>query len=156
MKKYEEIEGDNWCNIDTGEKYEGRMYKVSETERGEKEVSNGKYFWKIWAISGIERLGNMEIVFLVRIMAYVEAKDNTIRMDGEAMTVKEMSEVTGIGYSRLSETVNGMVGKKVMGKHSTGIVEYVGRRKSIYSVNPYIICKGKMVNKRICEYYTGG
>ena len=155
MKKYEEIEGDSWCNVETGEKYEGSLYRVSESEKKEREVSNGKYFWKIWSVSGIEKLGNMEIVFLVRIMVYVDEKDNTIRKNGEAMTVKEMSEVTGLGYSRLSEAVKGMIEKKVMGRHSTEIVEYVGRRSVIYSVNPYIMCKGKMVNRKICDYYTG-
>lgn len=155
MKKYEEIEGDNWCNVDTGEKYEGRMYKVSETEKKESEVSNGKYFWKIWAVSGIGNLENMEIVFLIRIMSYVNEKDNTIRMKGEAMTVREMSDVTGLGYSRLSEAVKTMVEKKVLGKHSTDMLEYAGRRSIIYSVNPYIMCKSKMVNRKICEYYTG-
>lgn len=155
MKKYEDIEGSIWCNVETGEMVEGRICRVSEVDSASKEVSNGKFFWKIWSGSGIERLENMEIVFLIRIMPYVEVKDNTIRRDGEVMTVKEMSEVTGVGYSRLSETVKGMVEKKVMGKHSTEIVEYVGRRGSVYSVNPYIICKGKMVSKRICEYYTG-
>lgn len=154
MKKYEVIEGD-WCNVDTGEKYEGSLYRVSESEKREREVSNGKYFWKIWSASGIEKLGNMEIVFLVRIMVYVDEKDNTIRKNGEAMTVKEMSEVTGLGYSRMSEAVKGMIEKKVMGRHSTEIVEYVGRRSVIYSVNPYIMCKGKMVNRKICDYYTG-
>ena len=155
MKKYEDIEGTNRCNADTGEKIEGRICKVREVVSTTKEVSNGTLFWKIWAGSGIERLENMEIVFLIRIMTYVDARDNTIRRNGEAMNVKEMGEVTGIGYSRLSETVKSMVEKKVMGKHSTGIVEYIGRRSVIYSVNPYIICKGKMVNKKVCEYYTG-
>lgn len=155
MKHYEEIEGNNWCNVDTGEKINGRMYRVSEVTSTAKEVSNG-YFWRVWSGSGIEKLENMEIVFLVRIMGYVEVKDNTIRKNGEAMTVKEMSEVTGVGYSRLSETVKGLVEKRVMGKHSTDIVEYIGRRSVIYSVNPYIVCKGKMVNKKICEYYIPG
>lgn len=156
MKKYEKIEGDNWCNVDTGEKYEGGMYKVSEAVNDTKEVSNGKYFCKIWSASGIEKLGGMEIIFLIRIMVYVDASDNTIRLNGEVMTVKEMAEVTGIGYSRLSEAIKWMVERKVMGKHSTEVVKYVGRRKSVYSVNPYIICKSKMVNRRICDYYTSG
>ena len=155
MKKYEDIEGNSWCNVETGEKIEGKICKVSEVVSTTKEVSNGSLFWRIWSGSGIEKLENMEIVFLIRIMSYVDHRDNTIRKNGEAMTVKEMADATGMGYSRLSETVKGMVEKRVMGKHSTDIVEYIGRRSIIYSVNPYIICKGKMVNRQICEYYTG-
>lgn len=137
----------------SGEIHRPEKAKVTiETEQGSKAVDNG-LFVKIWQNSEIEKLGSMEIVFLVRIAKYLDHRDNTIRLNGEAMTVKEMSEVAEIGYARLTETIKGMIEKKVMGKHSTEETEYRGRRKVIYSVNPNVICKGRMIDKRIIEYY---
>lgn len=119
------------------------------------EVSNGLFF-KGWLSSGVERLDDTEIGFLVRIMRYLEHSDNTIRMDNEVMSVKEMAAVTGREYTRLSRLVNCLVEKRVMGRHSTEMVKYTGRRKTVYTVNPYIFCKGKMINKRVIEYYKPG
>lgn len=126
-----------------------------ETESETGQVSNG-LFCKVWMESGIERLEDVEIGFLVRIMKYVDHRDNTIRKNGEVMTVKEMAGELGKEYTRLSRMVSSLVEKRVMGKHSTEIVEYVGRRKTVYSINPYIMCRGKMVNKRIKEFYNIG
>jgi hypothetical protein len=138
---------------ETGAKLNEERDRVTvDGDSKSKKVTNG-LFSKVWVTGGLDKLGNMEIAFLIRIMKYVDHRDNTIRNDGEAMTVKEMSEVTGIGYARLSEAVKGMVEMKVMGKHSTGIVDYIGRRSVIYSVNPCVICKGTMIDKRICSYY---
>lgn len=131
----------------------GRL--TEEKDSTTSQVSNGLFF-KGWMDSGIERLGDNEIAFLIRIMKYVDHRDNTIRQKGEVMTVKEMAVALGKEYTRLSRMVNGLVEKKVMGKHSTEIVEYVGRRKTVYSVNPYILCKGKMLNKQIKEFYIIG
>ena len=122
------------------------------TESTLMEVSGG-LFNKMWADSGIEKLEDAEIGFLVKIIRYVRATDNTIRLKDEVMTVKEMAKVTGKEYTRLSRLVSELIEKKVMGKHSTEIVEYSGRRKTVYTVNPYILCKSKMVNKRVVEYY---
>ena len=138
---------------DTGAKLNEERDRVTvDGDSKSKRVSNG-LFSKVWVTGGLDRLGNMEIAFLIRIMKYVDHKDNTIRIDGEAMTVKEMADVTGMSYSRLAGSVRGMVEMKVMGKHSTDEVEYIGRRSVIYSVNPCVICKGTMIDKRICAYY---
>ena len=131
----------------------GKLTEEKESTTGQ--VSNGLFF-KGWLGSGLERLEDSEISFLIRIMRYVDYKDNTIRKNGEVMTVKEMSEAIGKEYTRLSRMVNGLVEKRVMGKHSTEIVEYVGRRKTVYTVNPYILCRGKMVNLKVRDYYGIG
>lgn len=139
----------------------GELHKLEESERvriererKDKVVDRGR-FGKVWIGSGIEELGSMETVFLVRIMGYIRYDDNSIRDGEEVMSVKEMSEATGIGYARLSEAIRGMVKDRVMGKHDTAMVEYRGRRKVVYTVNPYIVCRGRMINKRVCEYYGG-
>ena len=139
----------------------GEIHKVNEEaevaigkERGEKVVSNG-LFGKVWIGSGIEKLGSMEIVFLVRIMGYIRYEDNTIRDGEEVMSVKEMAAATGLGYARLSEAIKGMCRDRVMGKHDTREIEYRGRRKVVYSVNPYVVCRGRVVNRKICDYFLG-
>lgn len=140
---------------ENGEIHEVDGVKVTvQTEREDAPVENGMFF-KVWVESGIEGLDDAEIGFLVRIMKYVDHKDNTIRLNGEVMTVKEMAEVTGRGYARLSTMVKELVEKKVMGKHSTEIVEYKGRRSIVYSINPYVFCKGKMINKQVRDYFIG-
>lgn len=126
-----------------------------ETESTEGVVDNG-YFCKLWLNSGIETLEDSEISFLVKISQYLDYRDNTIRREGEVMTVKEMAEVTGREYTRLSKMVKGMCERKIMGKHSTEMVEYLGRRSVVYSVNPYVICRGRMINKRVRTYYNNG
>lgn len=128
---------------------------TEDVNSGKKQISNG-LFYKVWQGSGIEKLEDTEIGFLVRIMKYVDHRDNTIRFREEVMTVKEMAEATGREYTRLSKMVKGLLERKVMGKHSTEIVEYVGRRKAVYTVNPYIMCKGRMLNEKVKEYYIGG
>lgn len=139
-----------------GEIFRPKNGKLTEEEEsGKKQISNG-LFYKVWQESGLERLDDAEIGFLVRIMKYVDYRDNTIRLGEEVMTVKEMAEVTGREYTRLSKLVKGLVERKVMGKHSTEIVEYVGRRGTVYTVNPYIMCKGRMLNEKIKSYYVGG
>lgn len=141
---------------DNGVLHEVDGVKVTvQTQREDALVENGVFF-KGWIESGVEKLDDGEIGFLVRIMKYLDHRDNTIRQNGEVMTVKEMSEVTGRGYARLSTMVKELVEKKVMGKHSTSDVEYNGRRSVVYSVNPYIFCKGKMINKRVRDYYRIG
>ena len=92
---------------------------------------------------------------MIKIMKYVDHRDNTIRMNSEVMTVKEMASVTGREYTRLSKLVKGLVERKVMGRHSTDIIEYAGRRKTVYSINPYIVCKGRMINKQVRDYFIG-
>ena len=140
---------------DTGEFHRPSGAKVTvETESVEGVVNNG-YFCKMWLNSGIERLEDSEISFLVKISQYLDYRDNTIRREDEVMTVKEMAEVTGREYTRLSKMVKVMCERKIMGKHSTKIVEYLGRRTVVYSVNPYVICRGRMINKRVRTYYNG-
>lgn len=130
--------------------------KVSvDTGSMESEVSNG-YFCKLWTDSGVDGLEDVEIAFLVRISKYIDHRDNTIRMKDEVMTVKEMAEVVGREYTRLSKMVKGLCEKRVMGKHSTEIIEYSGRRGTVYTVNPYVICRGRMINKRVKSYYSIG
>lgn len=126
-----------------------------QTQREEAVVENGVFF-KGWIEGGIEKLDDGEIGFLVKLMRYLDHRDNTIRLNGEVMTVREMAEVTGRGYARLSTMVRGLVERKVMGKHSTDIVEYNGRRSVVYSVNPYVMCKGKVINKQVRDYYRIG
>ena len=139
---------------------EGKTHEVDgvkvtvQTEEDEAVVENGLFF-KGW-LEGMDFLEDVEIVFLIRIMKYVDHKDNTIRNKGEVMTVKEMAEKTGKEYTRLSRMVKELVEKKVMGKNSTETVEYAGRRRVVYSVNPYVFCRGRMINKEIREYYRTG
>ena len=141
---------------ETGVFHRAEGAKVTvETESTEKVVDSG-YFCKLWLESGIETLEDAEIGFLVRIGRYLDYRDNTIRKNGEVMTVREMADVTGREYTRLSRIVKGLIEKRVMGKHSTEIVEYTGRRKTVYTINPYVMCRGRMVNKRVRSYYTIG
>lgn len=133
---------------------EGAKVVVRDSEDDRKAVRGG-LFCKVW-LGGIERLEKSEIVFLVRIMEYLWYEDNTIRLDGEAMSVKEMAKATGIGYARLSESVRELIGKRVMGEHSVGIMKgYRGRRKRVYSVNPFVMCKGVMISKEVVDFYEG-
>lgn len=139
-----------------GEIHKFENGKITEQKKRDTgQVSNG-HFFKGWLDSGIETLEDGEISFLIRIMRYVDYTDNTIRLNGEVMTVKEMSVALGKEYTRLSRMVNGLVEKKVMGKHSTEIVQYAGRRKTVYSVNPYILCRGRMLNLKVRDYYGNG
>lgn len=138
-----------------GELHEVDGIKVTvQTQREDAPVENGTFF-KVWVESGVEGLEDAEIGFLVRIMKYVDHRDNTIRKDGEVMTVREMAEVMGREYTRFSKMVKGLLERKVMGKHSTEIVEYKGRRSVVYSINPYVACKGRMLNKQVRDYFAG-
>ena len=135
-----------------GELHETEQKKITIGEEDNRTVNGGK-FCKLW-IGSMENLGFTETTFLVRIARYVCCEDNTIRRDGEVMTIKEMADVTKLGYSRLVGVVNGLIEQKIMGKHDTSIVKYSGRRKYVYSVNPFVYCKLNAIDKNIVQYYS--
>lgn len=133
----------------------GERVEVGEKEEAEGAVRNG-LFCKVWkeGAEEISELEDMEIVFLGRIMRYVWYEDNTIRQGNEPMNVKEMAEATKISYARLSERIKDLIKRRVVGKHDSSVMKgYKGRRGIVYTINPYIYCKGVMIPKEIKRYF---
>lgn len=143
---------------DTGEVVnEGREMPVEEVEENEREAVRDGKFGKIWEAGMEEELEEKEIVIVWRLMKYVYYDDNTIRKEGEAMNVKEMAEVTGVSYARLSEWIDKLIKRRIIGIFSSKVMKgYKGRRKLVYVINPHIFCKAVMIPKEIMRYFSGG
>lgn len=137
---------------------DGEMYlsngKVKIEEEGDREAVTEGLFFKGWIGRGLEDLSEKEIGLLVKVMKYVRYEDNLIVDKGEPLTKTEISKLTGVGYERVVDVIKGLISKGVMYQHEIDMMEgYKGRRKSVYSINPYIMCRGKMIKKDICRFY---
>lgn len=101
-----------------------------------------------------------ELSFLVMILEYVSYEDCVVRKgghgNGEVMSLAEIAEAVGIEYTRASRIVSSLERKGVMGHHVTGSIlsGYKGVRNKVYTVNPYICCKGSTVNRAVYEFYN--
>lgn len=128
--------------------------KVRVEEEGDREAVTEGLFFKGWIGRGLEDLSEKEIGLLVKVMKYVSYEDNLIVDKGEPLTKAEIAKLTGIGYERTVGIIKGLISKGIMYRHEIKVMEgYKGRRTGVYSINPYIMCRGKMIKKEICRCY---
>lgn len=68
------------------------------------------------------------------------------------MSLKEISVVLGLDYSRCTRIINSLIQKGVIGLFKTGNPD-TGKIEKYYIVNPYIYTNGKNPEKAIVEFF---
>ncbi len=147
----------------------GEIYEVGEGEKFTKEkkvepsndVPLGRRMFMKLFISAAERMGEIltskEIVMVMRLAPYVSYTDCILRMNGrgEVMDVGDIAKALGMEKKNTYRIVSSLEKKGVMGHHVTGSIlpEYKGKARKVYTVNPFIYCKGQYVNRAVYEYY---
>lgn len=165
MKEREIVPSRELVDIETGERI-----VVGEGERlvKEKKVENEtpvpmkkeRQFMKIFldAAGKIAReLSATEVKMVVGLMPYVSYEDCCIREDGygEVMDIAGIAEALGEDKKKVYRVVASLEKKGVMGHHVTGSIlkGYKGQLRKVYTVNPFIYCRGKQINRVVYEYY---
>lgn len=124
----------------------------------QKEEHFVKFFYRVLPRL-LDELSNQEVKVFLALMPYVSYEDCVLRRTGrgnsEILTMKSISEVTGIDYSRIRKILPVLERKGVIGHHVTGsILEgHDGEKTKVYTVNPFIYFKGNCVNKMVYEFY---
>lgn len=146
----------NLCDTDTGERIEEPLYR-REVKRVElKDVK----FMKL-SIAGTQKmlkeLTPTEIVMVIGLAQFVSYEDCCIRIGGrgEVMSAQDIAKALEMDDAKVYRLIKSLEKKGVMGHHITGsILEgYEGKAKKVYTVNPFIYCKGRRVNKAVYDFY---
>lgn len=164
--KYRRHKNTDLVDRDTGDILNGETHEAyTEAVRDKREpveFREGGKFMKVFNNVLHElgrRLTPSELSFLILILEYVSYNDCVIReggrANGEVMGLQEMAEATEMEYTRVTRIVGQLERKGVMGHHVTGSIlrGYEGKARKVYTVNPYIVCKGKYVNGVVVEFY---
>lgn len=135
--------------------------KEPRDKREPVKFGEGSKFMKVFNSHELgRRLTQSELAFLILILEYVTYSDCVLRVggrsNGSVMGLQEMSEATGMEYTRVTRIVGQLERKGVMGHHVTGSIlkGYEGKARKVYTVNPNIVCKGKYVNGAVVEFYA--
>lgn len=161
MNKRERLP-DELVDPETGERFlagEGERY-YKETKSEESPAKIGRDFMKLF-ISSAEKmykeLTPAEIVMVMRLAQFVSYTDCVLRKNGrgEVMGVTDVAEVLELDKSYVYRIFGSLEKKGVIGHHVTGSIlkEYSGRARKVYTVNPFIYCKGEYVNRAVYDYY---
>ncbi len=108
----------------------------------------------------LDKLSPTEIAFVLGLIPYVSYGDCVLRKtrhgNSDVVTTKELSELMKIEYPTVRRLIASLEKKGVMGHHETGTIlkGYEGKKKRVYTVNPYIYFRGVLVNKTVYDYYN--
>lgn len=71
------------------------------------------------------------------------------------MGVKDIAKELGMEEGKVYRLISSLERKGVMGHHVTGSIlkGYEGKMKKVYTVNPFIYCRGVRVNREIYDFY---
>lgn len=152
---YERIEGDI-VDLDTGE----RIKDAYRKKREDAVPLKGVVFTKL-SISGAKRMVEVltptEIAMVIGLAPYVSYTDCCIRVGGrgEVMSAQDIAKALEMDDAKVYRLIKSLEEKGVMGHHVTGSIlkGYEGKVKKVYTVNPYIYCRGEKVNKVVYDFY---
>ena len=157
---YEKQDGTEWCNMETGEKIDGDMYRKKPSNKPASVELKGMIFMKL-SIEGarkmLERLTPTEITMAIGLIPYVSYFDCCIRVGGkgEVMSAQDIAKELGMDDAKVYRLIKSLEEKGVMGHHATGSIlsGYEGKIRKVYTVNPFIYCRGKKVNRSVYDFY---
>ncbi len=146
------------CDTETGERIEEVLYR-REVEGTPVEMKEGK-FMKL-SIRGaqkmIKELTPTEIAMVIGLAQFVSYEDCCIREGGrgEVMSAQDIAKAMDMDDAKVYRLIKSLEEKGVMGHHVTGSIlkGYEGKMKKVYTVNPFIYCKGKRVNRAVYDFY---
>lgn len=147
----------NIVDADTGEKVDELYQKVAEDT---KKIEKGKGFMKL-SISGAKRMLEIltptEITMVIGLVPYVSYTDCCLRRNGsgEVMNAQDIAKALEMDDAKVYRLIKSLEEKGVMGHHATGSIlkGYEGRVRKVYTVNPFIYCRGEKVNKTVYDFY---
>ena len=164
MKQREVVESRELMDVETGEIiYVGdgeKLVKERQVASEKPAIMKRMGFMKIFldAAGKIAReLSATEIKMIVGLMPYVSYEDCCIRWDGygEVMDVEDIAEALGEDKKKVYRVIASLEKKGVMGHHVTGSIlkGYKGKLRKVYTVNPFVCCRGTKINRAVYEYY---
>lgn len=152
---YERLQG-NIVDLDTGEKIEDAFRKTREDTVALKGVT----FTKLSIVGArkmLEVLTPTEITMVIGLAPYVSYVDCCIRAGGrgEVMSAQDIAKALEMDDAKVYRLIKSLEEKGVMGHHATGSIlnGYEGKVRKVYTVNPYIYCRGKKVNRAVYDFY---
>ena len=146
----------------------GEMYEAGEGERFVKEkrvedpycTAREEGFMKVYldaAKKMARELTGTEMAMVIGLMPYVSYTDCCIRVGGvgEVMDIDDIANALEMDKKKVYRLISSLEKKGVMGHHVTGSIlkGYEGKVRKVYTVNPFIYCKGKRVNKAVYDFY---
>lgn len=155
---YEKIER-NLCDADTGEKIEEPTYRRKEADEESPVKIKGGAFMKAYDASlrkMYKELTPTEIAMVLGLAPYVSYTDCCLRhKTGELMDANDIATELGIEKRKAYRLLSSLEKKGVIGYHVTGSIlkGYEGKLRKVYTVNPFIFCRGVQVNRSVYEYY---
>ena len=107
----------------------------------------------------LEELTPSELKVVIALMPYVSYTDCVIRTskhgNSDIMSMKQIAEAVHMEYANATRVMSSLAKKGVVGLHSTGSIlkNYKGKKNKVYTVNPYIYCRGIRVNRAVYDFY---
>ena len=132
---------------------------ANNTSEDEREVNfcNDDYFQKIFKHVGItlyKELSHPEVALLILLQDFLCYGDCALRMggrrNGNYLSIEDISKISGFSMDRVRKIIYSLRDKEVMGIHD----REDSKQKKWYSINPFIICKGNKVKKKMIDYYS--
>lgn len=150
-------------DLETGERIaveEGeRLLKEKKTKPQTINVRGNKFMkLNIEATAKMYReLTPTEITMVMGLVRFVSYTDCCLRIDGrgELMDANDISRELGLDKRKTYRLLASLEKKGVIGYHITGsiLTRYKGKLRKVYTVNPFIYCRGRKVNASVYEYY---
>lgn len=156
---YERIKGEI-CDMETGEKIEEPVFRKKKVEKKPPVEIKEDAFMKL-SISGAQRMVEVltptEITMVIGLVPYVSYEDCCLRENGrgEVMSAQDIARALEMDDAKVYRLIKSLEEKGVMGHHITGSIldGYKGRVRKVYTVNPFIYCRGKRVNRAVYDFY---
>lgn len=144
-------EGDSYKKITN----EQKEYVNSHIKNFNKKEAFVKMYPRIISILA-EELSPSEFSFLMKISSYVEY-ESCVLCYGKGrgkhdLTLKELSMLINIEYSRTTRIINSLIKKGIIGEFKTGNKK-TEKINKIYVVNPYIYYNGNNIDKNVVNYF---
>lgn len=155
---YERIDR-NLCDADTGEKIEETTYRRKEVDNDAPVKIKGGAFMKAYDASlrkMYKELTPTETTMVLGLAPYVSYADCCLRhKSGELMDANDIATELEIEKRKAYRLLSSLEKKGVIGYHVTGSIlkGYEGKLRKVYTVNPFIFCRGVQVNRSVYEYY---